>query len=340
MAKVRKYKKVEKNFVLKAISKITAFFKMIGKGLKKFFDFGCRKITIMIVPHSEKKPLNFQTSIFALSAGFIVIFALFFSFIYFNTRVTSSNVEISRLSEENRKIQANLDELRDENNNLMESAKRFQDSLSKSLDMVGIEKNAGISQESFGNGDLSMLFDLEEVSEGSVKETADIRKLSNYLDNSVQPLEEIAKMLESQGSLFSDIPSVWPLKGGVGHVSSPFGQTTHPIRGNWYIHKGLDISTWRSGDPIIATANGQVVTVMYDNSFGNSVIIKHKHGFYTRYAHLNSIRVKKGQYVSQGEVIGTLGNTGLSTGPHLHYEVHIGSDVVDPAKYVNVKFAK
>ena len=119
-----------------------------------------------------------------------------------------------------------------------------------------------------------------------------------------------------------------------------FGQNAHPITKQWYIHKGLDFSTWRSGDPIIATANGQVVTVTFDNAFGNYVIIKHKHGFYTRYAHMNSVRVKKGQYVSQGDVIGTLGNTGLSTGPHLHYEVHIGSDVVDPAKYINVKLSK
>ena len=151
---------------------------------------------------------------------------------------------------------------------------------------------------------------------------------------------KIAKMLETQGTLFSDIPSVWPLKGGVGHISMAFGQNAHPITKQWYIHKGLDFSTWRSGDPIIATANGQVVTVTFDNAFGNYVIIKHKHGFYTRYAHMNSVRVKKGQYVSQGDVIGTLGNTGLSTGPHLHYEVHIGSDVVDPAKYINVKLSK
>ncbi|MCR4789979.1 MAG: M23 family metallopeptidase [Treponemataceae bacterium] len=340
MARVRKYKKVEKNIVVKIISKISSFFKVIGKAFKKFFEFGCRKITVMIVPHSEKKPINFQTSIFAIASGFIIVFALFFSFIFFNTKSSRSTNEIARLTEENRKIQANLDELRDENSSLLLAAKRFQGSLTKSLDIVGIDQVVGTSQDDFSNGDLSSLFDMQELSEGSLRESADIKQLTSYLDNSVQPLEQIAKMLESQGTLFSDIPSVWPLKGGIGHVSMAFGQNEHPITKQWYIHKGMDFSTWRSGDPIIATANGQVVTVMYDNGFGNSIIIKHKHGFYTRYAHLNSIRVKKGQYVSQGEVIGTLGNTGLSTGPHLHYEVHIGSDVVDPAKYVNVKLSK
>ena len=116
-----------------------------------------------------------------------------------------------------------------------------------------------------------------------------------------------------------------------------FGQNVHPITNQWYIHKGLDFSTYRTGDPVIATANGQVVTVGHDDSFGNYVIIKHKYGFYTRYAHLNTVRVAKGQQVTQRQIIGTIGNTGITTGPHLHYEVHIGSDVVDPAKYINIK---
>lgn len=338
--KTRRYKRVEKDIVSSFLYKIASFFKAIGRGIKSFIEAGCRKITIMIVPHSEKKVVNFQTSLFALSTGAIVVVVLVFAFVYFNTNVISSSTEISRLTEENRKIQASLDELRDENNNLLQAAKRFQDSLSKSLSLVGIKQNFGTKQNSSVGGDLSSLFDMQELAQSSIREASDIRQLTSYLDGSVQPLEQIAKMLESQGTLFSDIPSVWPLKGGIGHISSAFGQTTHPFTKQWYIHKGLDFSTWRSGDPIIATANGQVVTVTFDSGFGNYVIIKHKHGFYTRYAHMNSVRVKKGQYVSQGDVIGTVGNTGLSTGPHLHYEVHIGSDVVDPAKYINVKLSK
>lgn len=87
----------------------------------------------------------------------------------------------------------------------------------------------------------------------------------------------------------------------------------------------------------MATANGQVVTVGYDDGYGNYVVIKHKHGIYTRYAHLGTVRVEKGDQVSQRQIIGTIGNTGISTGPHLHYEIHIGSDVVDPSPYINIK---
>jgi murein DD-endopeptidase MepM/ murein hydrolase activator NlpD len=116
-----------------------------------------------------------------------------------------------------------------------------------------------------------------------------------------------------------------------------FGQNENPFTGQYYIHKGIDLSTYRSGDPIVATADGQVVTIDFDNGFGNYIIIKHKHGYYTRYAHMQAFKAKVGQRVQQNEVIGWIGNTGLSTGPHLHYEVHVGSDVVDPYKYINIR---
>ena len=147
-------------------------------------------------------------------------------------------------------------------------------------------------------------------------------------------------MLKTQQSLFTEIPSICPLVGPNLHVSMSFGPNIHPTKGNWYIHKGIDFSTYRSGDPVLAAASGQVVTVGYDSGYGSYIILKHNHGFYTRYAHLNSFRISKGQIVNQGDVIGTCGSTGLVTGPHLHYEVHIGSDVVDPAKYVNIKLSK
>jgi murein DD-endopeptidase MepM/ murein hydrolase activator NlpD len=118
-----------------------------------------------------------------------------------------------------------------------------------------------------------------------------------------------------------------------------YGQNQNPFTGQWYIHKGIDISTFRTGDPIVATADGKVVFVGYDGGFGNNVIIQHSHGFYTRYAHMQSFRVYKGQKVQQGEVIGYVGNTGLTTGPHCHYEVHLGTSVIDPLKFLNIRWS-
>lgn len=337
MARTRHYKKLEKNAIFSIARFLGKIFQYIGRFFTSIFKIFDRKLTIMIVPHSQSKPLNFQTNIFALIFGFILIAGIAASFFYFNKQMVSAGGEIARLQDENRKTLASLDELRDQNNALLQTAKRFQSSLSQSLSLLGISQSATTSKASLQNSDLSSLFNTNDLASGTAREAADIQQLTSYLEGAIQPIEQIGKMLESQSTLFSDIPSIWPLKNGIGHISMEFGQNEHPITGQWYIHKGLDFSTWRKGDPIVATANGQVVTVGYDNGYGNYVIIKHKHGIYTRYAHMDTFRVKKGQFVSQGETIGTIGNTGITTGPHLHYEVHIGSDVVDPAKYINVK---
>ena len=115
------------------------------------------------------------------------------------------------------------------------------------------------------------------------------------------------------------------------------GQNENPFTGQWYIHKGVDISTYRTGDPIVATADGKVAYVGYDASYGNNVIIQHSHGFYTRYGHMQSFKVYKGQKVAQGQVIGYLGATGLVTGAHVHYEVHLGTSLIDPLKFLNIR---
>ena len=312
----------------------------MGKLFVRVFKIFDSKLTIMIVPHTQGKIVNFQTNVFALAFGIILITGVIASFVFFKQQDSGIREELARSVRENRELLASFDELRDENNNVLQTAKRFKSSLSQTLSLVGINQTKSVEKNSFSDSDLNSLFDTQETVSGSTKEAADMRQLAAYLESTIQPIEQIGKMLESQETLFTDIPNIWPIKGGIGHISQQFGQTTHPITGVWYIHKGLDISTYRTGDPILATANGQVVTVNFDMGFGNYVIIKHKHGMYTRYCHMNSVRVKKGQFVSQRDVIGTIGNTGVSTGPHLHYEIHIGSDVVDPAKYVNVKLTR
>jgi len=291
----------------------------------------------MVVPHSQKKVVNFQTTFFSLIFFVVLVVGIFASFFWFTRYTMVSAKNLSELQVESRETQASLDRLKDETGNLLKAAQNFQSAFSGTLSLIGLETTDTTAKSNIQNGDLSSLFNVKEKAQGSVKEIAELQRLTGYLENSVQPIQEIGKLLDSQNTLFSDIPSLWPIKGGIGHVSMVFGQNKHPFTGQWYIHKGVDLSTYRSGDAILATADGQVVTVEYDPGFGNYVIIKHKHGFYTRYAHLQSFRVQRGQYVQQGQVIGYIGNTGVSTGPHLHYEVHIGSDVVDPMKYLNIK---
>jgi murein DD-endopeptidase MepM/ murein hydrolase activator NlpD len=230
--------------------------------------------------------------------------------------------------------QANLDQLRDEISRLQRQTREFQATFSRTLSSIGAEIPAVTSANT---GDLSSVLDIRETTEGTLKEVDDIRNMTEYIKYAVDPLKELERIFDSQIALLTEIPNIWPIKGGIGHISMFFGQNENPFGGQYYIHKGIDLSTYRQGDPIVTTADGQVVTIDWDQGFGNYIIIKHKHGFYTRYAHLLSVKVTTGQRVQQGEVIGYIGNTGLSTGPHLHYEVHIGSDVVDPYKYLNIR---
>ena len=333
-------KRIEKQVSSNVSKGVGSFFRSIGHFFVRVFRVFDNKLTIMIVPHSQSRVLNFQTNVFALILGILIFVGICISFFYYNSHSVSDSMEISSLVEQNRSTLASLDELRDENSNLFQAAKKFQTSLSKSLSLLGIDQVKDSSESTISNSDLASLFNSTEITQGTTREVADLKELTNYLEDAIEPIEQIGRMLKTQQNLFTEIPSICPLKNPTYHVSMPFGPNIHPITGTWYIHKGIDLSTYRSGDPVVATASGQVVTVAFDNGFGNYVVIKHSHGMYTRYAHLNSFRVKKGQSVDQGQIIGTIGNTGISTGPHLHYEVHIGSDVVDPAKYININLSK
>lgn len=135
--------------------------------------------------------------------------------------------------------------------------------------------------------------------------------------------------------LFS-IPSLWPVKSGAGMITMPFGINLHPFTGKPYLHSGTDITTFRPGEPIVATADGRVDYAGYATDLGNYVVISHAFGFYTVYGHFQNIAVRTGMKVKRGQVIGFMGNTGLSTGPHLHYEVRNRGETLDPAAYLAV----
>ncbi|QQO09883.1 M23 family metallopeptidase [Breznakiella homolactica] len=338
MASVHKYKRLENSIVRKFKNMAAA----VGKGIASFFKgifrlFG-RRYTVMLVPHSEKKVYNMHVTVFSMLCVVFLFVGIVGAFIWYGAEYSGTQGTLLEKDGKLRQTQANLDELRDETSRLLRAARGFEAALASTLSTLGIDRSVADAQNASFSGDLSSFFDIKESAEGSLREVDDVRRLAGYLSSAVDPVKEIGSLLDSQSALLTDIPSMWPIKGGIGHISMFFGQNENPFTGLWYIHKGIDLSTYRQGDPVIATADGQVVTVEYDaNGFGNYVIIKHKHGFYTRYAHLRESRVYRGQRVQQGQVIGYIGNTGLSTGPHLHYEVHIGSDVVDPLKYLNIR---
>lgn len=129
----------------------------------------------------------------------------------------------------------------------------------------------------------------------------------------------------------ADVPSIWPVEG---EVSSPFGERIDPIDGEESFHPGIDICA-PAGTPVRAAAAGIVVESGREEAgYGIEVLIDHGYGIETRYGHLRRTFVLEGQWVRQGQVIGTVGSTGRSTGPHLHYEVLVHQTPVNPAKFL------
>jgi murein DD-endopeptidase MepM/ murein hydrolase activator NlpD len=127
------------------------------------------------------------------------------------------------------------------------------------------------------------------------------------------------------------VPSRMPLESAM--LTSDYGMRTHPVLGGRRNHKGVDLAQ-PTGTPVYATADGVVSMAERFSSYGNYIQIEHGGEIQTRYAHLSGYAVAAGQQVTKGQLIGFVGSTGRSTGPHLHYEVRIAGDAVDPRPYM------
>lgn len=142
--------------------------------------------------------------------------------------------------------------------------------------------------------------------------------------------ENLIQQLEKKRNLLACTPSIRPVDGW---ITSKFGYRVSPFTGRKEFHSGLDIAN-KAGKKIIATADGTISYAGGKVYIGNLVVIDHGYGRVTKYGHLKKVLVKRGQKVKRGDVIGLMGNTGRSTGPHVHYEVRINGTPVNPTKYI------
>ncbi|HEX7055892.1 MAG TPA: peptidoglycan DD-metalloendopeptidase family protein [Bacilli bacterium] len=156
-------------------------------------------------------------------------------------------------------------------------------------------------------------------------------RLDEQMRQLSQELSEHKKALDEQIALQRVSPSIWPTVSRI--VTSGYGVRRDPFTNQPGYHNGIDIGG-NIGDPVMATADGTVEFVGADKTHGNYIIIDHGQGIKTEYLHLKSIRARKGEKVAKGETIGTLGNTGRSTGPHLHYQVIKSGEDVNPEHYL------
>ncbi|MBK7298589.1 MAG: M23 family metallopeptidase [Flavobacteriales bacterium] len=159
-------------------------------------------------------------------------------------------------------------------------------------------------------------------------------KLTRQLLVQSRSLDHVAELVLKKQDMLASIPAVQPINNkDLTMIASGYGMRIHPIHKIPKFHAGMDF-TAKVGTPIYATGDGRVTFADYStNGYGMHVIVDHGFDYETLYAHMSVLKVKNGQRLQRGDLLGFVGNSGLSSGPHLHYEVHKGSEAVDPANY-------
>lgn len=172
-----------------------------------------------------------------------------------------------------------------------------------------------------GNGEVANLY-------------SSIEMLENQLRIQKKSYDALSEALDDRVEFLACMPAIQPISiDDCISISSYYGVRYHPIHGNFLMHDGLDF-TGEIGSPIYATGKGKVTEIKFSRTgYGNEVLINHGFGYVTRYAHLHEILVEEGQVVERGDLIARLGNTGNSTGPHVHYEVMLNQEKLDPINY-------
>lgn len=236
------------------------------------------------------------------------------------TRINFLNILIRSNRESLEDLRKKEEALRKEKENLEKEKKNLESFLKENE----ILKNSLTQEEKKRDALLKTLLTKEEEYK---KEIEIYKKKIEEQEEKIQEIirrAELAKRLPEVGNI------IWPIKGP---IVSPFGMRIHPIYKVWAFHSGVDIDA-STGTPIKAVADGIVIYAGWLGSYGIVVFIKHGGNITTVYAHMQYFTVELNQYVKQGDIIGYVDNTGLSTGPHLHFEIRIDGKPVDPQKWL------
>jgi murein DD-endopeptidase MepM/ murein hydrolase activator NlpD len=297
-----------------------------------------RRWTLVLVPHGSEPSRIVEVSYTVLRAvavavGAMVVLALLAA--YATVSHTTDLSRAARLQQENASLAREIGELHGRLMTLADTISSISQRDARIRVLANLEpidpqvQAAGIGGPT-SRTDLSL-----SGLTGAVRRSAEVRvdlsaliRRANLLSMS---FKEAADSLSLHSARLAATPSIMPTQGW---LSSAFSaMRTHPILHMARPHEGIDVSA-PMGSPIEAPAAGVVTDSGWETGYGNTIVINHGFGIVTKFAHASKLLVKTGQRVSRGQRIALVGNSGLATGPHLHYEVHVNGRPVDPLKYV------
>lgn len=292
--------------------------------------------TIVVVPQGSSASKIFEVSLTALKlGGSLLVAALAVALLlgYATVRRSVNIARAERLERENVRLANELNLLHGRLGGLADTVSKLEirdtqlrllanlDPIDPEVRAAGIGGPGALEPRALGTALL------DRAGQVRVDLDAMIRR-ANLL---VRSFKEAGDSLALHADRLAATPSIMPTSGW---LSSAFSKMrNHPILHEARAHEGLDVSA-PMGTPIEATANGTVVSAGWEPGYGNTLVIDHGFGIVTRFAHASRILVRVGEHVRRGERIALVGNTGLSTGPHLHYEVHVNGRPVNPLRYI------
>jgi murein DD-endopeptidase MepM/ murein hydrolase activator NlpD len=297
------------------------------------------KITIVLIPENVSKMRQFRIPKVLIAFLFLILFTSLsgFSWIVSDYRGMKSQIPaLSLLRQENEQqekaflyLARRIDRITSKFSELDEFDRKL-----RALAEVNTAKDPPGHFTGVGGSDPEVLrpgYSMAQTRKELVRFMhRSLDNLSNDIAVKKQDKAELHAFFENQKIRLACTPSIWPTKGW---LSSRFGYRSSPFSGEKEFHRGIDLAT-RLNAEIVAPANGIVTFVGRDHGYGKMLTIKHGYGIVTKYAHLQKALVKMGQRVKRGDKIALVGNTGRSTGPHLHYEVHMNGVSVNPLQYV------
>jgi len=286
--------------------------------------------TVILVPHTGERFRKWRLSsglvkAFAALAGvaLIAIAILVAHYVAFYQGLTDlrelrlANTELKR---QNIDYEVSVEHLN-------EQVASLQDFVMKLSVMAGLDEAAPLTGAGVG-GSLDLDLSTPASAYAQVKDELDrMRGDLSHLEARGRVLE---RFYQQNRLLLASTPSIWPVRG---YFSSTYGHRNDPFTRTRQMHYGIDISTPR-GRPVVATADGIILYAARRGTYGNIVVIDHKFGMMTRYAHLSKFNVRAGARVKRGDVVGYVGSSGRSRAPHLHYEVWVDDATVHPLDYI------